>query len=127
MTWIDWLIVGVFFLISIALGTAFAKRAGQSLESCFVSNRQLSWWLAGSSMAATAFSSDTPLLLTGMVRRRGVWGIWEVLALSISTMLAVFVFAKLWKRANVMTEVEFVERRYSGRAAAWLRGFKAIY
>jgi Na+/proline symporter len=127
MTWIDWLIVAVFFLISVALGTAFTKRAGQSLESYFVSNRQLGWWLAGSSMAATAFSSDTPLLLTGMVRRRGVWGVWEILALSISTMLAVFVFAKLWKRANVMTEVEFVERRYSGRAAAWLRGFKAIY
>ncbi len=127
MTWIDWSIVAVFFLISLWLGTVFTKRAGESLESYFTSNRSLGWWLAGSSMAATAFSSDTPLLLTGMVRRRGVWGVWEVLALSISTMLAVFVFAKLWKRANVMTEVEFVERRYSGRAAAWLRGFKAIY
>ncbi|MBI4353776.1 MAG: Na+:solute symporter [Candidatus Omnitrophica bacterium] len=127
MTWIDWSVVAIFFLISIALGTVFTKRAGQSLESYFVSNRQLGWWLAGSSMAATAFSSDTPLLLTGMIRRRGVWGVWEVLALSISTMLAVFVFAKLWKRANVMTEVELVERRYSGGAAAWLRGFKTIY
>jgi Na+/proline symporter len=78
-------------------------------------------------MAATAFSSDTPLLITGMVRRRGIWGVWEVWALGISTMLAVFVFAKLWKRANVMTEVELVELRYSGRAAAFLRGFKAVY
>jgi len=127
MTGLDWGIIAGFFLISIAIGTMFTKRAGQSLESYFVSNRQLTWWLAGSSMAATAFSSDTPLLLTGMVRRRGIWGAWEVWALAISTMLAVFVFSKLWKRANVMTEVELVERRYGGGAAAALRGFKAVY
>ena len=127
MTWLDWSVVAGFFLISIGLGTVFTRRAGESLESYFTSNRSLGWWLAGTSMAATAFSSDTPLLLTGMVRRRGIWGVWEVLALAISTMLAVFVFAKLWKRAGVMTEVELVERRYSGGAAAWLRGFKAIY
>jgi SSS family solute:Na+ symporter len=127
MTWIDWLIVGGFCLMSLFLGTLFTKRAGQSLESYFVSDRRLGWWLAGTSMAATAFSSDTPLLVTGMVRRRGIWGVWEILALAISTMLVVFVFAKLWKRANVMTEVELVERRYAGKAAAILRGFKAVY
>jgi SSS family transporter len=127
MTFLDWLIVGVFFLISIVIGLACTTRAGKSLEAYFVSNRQLSWWLAGTSIAATAFSSDTPLLVTGMVRRRGVWGVWEVWALGISTMMAVFVFAKLWKRANVMTEVELVELRYHGRAAASLRGFKALY
>ncbi len=127
MHWIDWLIVGVFMLISVAIGLAVRRVAGQSLESYFVSNRTVGWWLAGTSIAATAFSSDTPLLLTGMVRRRGIWGVWEVWALGISTMLAVFVFAKLWKRANVMTEVELVELRYSGRAAAFLRGFKAVY
>ena len=77
-------------------------------------------------MAATAFSSDTPLLITGIVRRRGIWGVWEVWALGLSSMLAVFVFARLWKRTGVMTEVELVERRYSGRAAAFLRGFKAL-
>jgi len=127
MHWIDWGIVGGFCLISLILGTIFTKRASQSLEAYFVSNRKLGWWLAGTSMAATAFSSDTPLLVTGMVRRRGIWGTWEMQVLAISTMLAVFVFAKLWKRTGVMTEVEFVERRYSGRAAAILRGFKAIY
>ena len=78
-------------------------------------------------MAATAFSSDTPLLVTGIVRQKGIWGNWEIWALGISTMFAVFFFSKLWKRAGVMTEVELVEIRYSGRAAAVLRGFKAIY
>ena len=127
MHWVDWSIVGAFCLASLVLGVVLRRVAGQSLEAYFVSNRTLGWWLAGTSIAATAFSSDTPLLVTGMVRRRGVWGVWEVWALGISTMLTVFVFAKLWKRANVMTEVEFVERRYSGRSAAFLRGFKAVY
>ncbi|HEX9780797.1 MAG TPA: sodium:solute symporter family protein [bacterium] len=124
---IDWAIVGGFCAISLAIGLLARGRAGNSLEAYFVSGRRLGWWLAGTSMAATAFSSDTPLLITGMVRRRGIWGVWEVWVLGISTMLAVFVFARLWKRAGVMTEVELVERRYSGRAAAFLRGFKAIY
>ena len=127
MTWWDWSIVVGVCLSSLLIGTVFAKRAGQSLESYFASGHQLPWWLAGTSIAATAFSSDTPLLVTGMIRRRGIWGIWEVLVLSVSTMLAVFVFAKLWKRAGVLTEVELVERRYSGSAAAFLRGFKAMY
>ena len=127
MHWIDWTIVGLFCVVSLVLGTVFSRVAGQSLEAYFASNRRLGWWLAGTSIAATAFSSDTPLLVTGMVRRRGIWGNWELWALGISTMLAVFVFAKLWKRADVLTEVELVERRYSGRAAAFLRGFKAIY
>ncbi|MBI4598429.1 MAG: Na+:solute symporter [Candidatus Omnitrophica bacterium] len=127
MHWIDWTIVAAFCAISVAIGLAFRRLANQNLEAYFVSNRTLGWWLAGTSIAATAFSSDTPLLITGMVRRRGIWGVWEVWALGISTMLAVFVFARLWKRANVMTEVEFVERRYHGGAAAFLRGFKAVY
>ena len=127
MNWIDWSIVAAFCLASLALGVFFTGRGGKTLDTYFASDHRLSWWLAGTSMAATAFSSDTPLLITGMVRRRGIWGVWEVLSLSISTMLAVFVFAKLWKRANVLTEVEFVERRYSGKSAAFLRGFKALY
>ena len=127
MAWIDWGIVWAFCLISVLIGVFLRRLAGNNLESYFVSNRRLGWWLAGTSIAATAFSSDTPLLVTGMVRRRGIWGVWEVWALGISTMLTVFVFAKLWKRANVMTEVELVELRYSGRAAAFLRGFKALY
>ena len=120
MHWIDWTIVALFCLISVLIGVLLRRVAGKNLESYFVSNRALGWWLAGTSIAATAFSSDTPLLVTGMVRRRGIWGVWEVWALGISTMLTVFVFAKLWKRANVMTEVELVELRYSGKAAAFL-------
>ncbi len=127
MHWIDWAIVWAFCLISVLIGVWMSRAAGKSLEAYFVSNRRLGWWLAGTSIAATAFSSDTPLLITGMVRRRGIWGVWEVWALGISTMLTVFIFAKLWKRANVMTEVELVELRYSGKAAAFLRGFKALY
>ena len=127
MHWIDWTIVAVFCGASLVLGVLFSRVAGQSLEAYFASNRKLGWWLAGTSIAATAFSSDTPLLVTGMVRRRGVWGNWELWALAVSTMLTVFVFAKLWKRANVLTEVELVERRYSGKAAAFLRAFKALY
>lgn len=127
MHWIDWAIVAVFCGISLLLGLLFSRRAGQSLEAYFASSRRLGWFLAGTSIAATAFSSDTPLLITGMVRRKGVWGNWELWALGISTMMAVFVFAKLWKRAGVLTEVELVERRYSGKPAAFLRGFKAVY
>ncbi|MBI2173887.1 MAG: Na+:solute symporter [Candidatus Omnitrophica bacterium] len=127
MHWIDWSIVWSFCLASVLLGLLVRRSAAKSLESYFVSNRTLGWWLAGTSIAATAFSSDTPLLLTGMVRRRGIWGVWEIWALGVSTMLTVFVFSRFWKRANVMTEVELVELRYSGKAASFLRGFKALY
>lgn len=124
---IDWVIVGIYSLLSLWLGVALTKKASAGIESYFASERKLGWILAGTSMAATAFSSDTPLLVTGMVRQRGIWGNWEIWALGISTMFTVFFFAKLWKRAGVLTEVELVELRYSGRAAAFLRGFKALY
>lgn len=127
MQLIDWLIVFAFCGASLLLGLLLTKKASEGLESYFTSNRKLGWWLAGTSMAATSFSSDTPLLITGIVRQKGIWGNWEVWGLAMSTMLAVFFFSKLWKRAGVMTEVEFVERRYSGKPAAFLRGFKALY
>lgn len=127
MIWIDWVIVAFFCITSIGLGLLLTKKAEKGMESFFASDRSLGWWLAGTSMAATAFSSDTPLLVTGIVRRKGIWGNWEIWALAISTMFAVFFFSKLWKRAGVLTEVEFVELRYSGKEAAFLRGFKALY
>ena len=127
MQLLDWMVIGIYSLISLWLGVVLTKKASEGIEAYFVSNRKLGWWLAGTSMAATAFSSDTPLLVTGIVRQRGIWGNWEIWALAISTMFAVFFFSKLWKRAGVMTEVELVELRYSGRPAAFLRGFKAIY
>ena len=127
MHWIDWTIVAAFCGFSLLVGLLVREKSGKSLEAYFTSNRTLGWWLAGTSIAATAFSADTPLLVSGMVRRKGVWGVWEVWALGLSTTLAVFVFSKLWKRASVMTEVELVERRYSGKPAAFLRFFKAVY
>lgn len=127
MNLIDWIIVAGFCVASVLLGMLLTKKASEGLESYFASGRSLSWWLAGTSMAATAFSSDTPLLVTGIVRRKGIWGNWEIWALSISTMLAVFFFSKLWKRSGVLTEVQFVEERYGGKPASFLRGFKAIF
>ncbi|MBI3313244.1 MAG: Na+:solute symporter [Candidatus Omnitrophica bacterium] len=127
MQTLDWIVVLIYCLISLFLGVALTKKASEGIESYFASGRKLAWWLAGTSMAATAFSSDTPLLITGIVRRRGIWGNWEVWALAISTMFAVFFFSKLWKRSGVLTEVELVELRYSGKGAAVLRGIKAIY
>lgn len=124
---IDWLVVAVYCVASVIFGIVLSKKASQGIESYFAGNRSISWWLAGTSMAATAFSSDTPLLVTGITRSRGLWGNWEIWALGISTMLAVFFFSKLWKRTGVLTEVEFVEFRYSGKAASFLRGFKAVY
>ncbi len=127
MQTLDWIVVAVYCVASLGLGLALTKKASSGVESYFLSERRLGWWLAGTSMAATAFSSDTPLLVTGIVRRRGVWGNWEIWALAISTMAAVFFFSKLWKRSGVMTEVELSEIRYSGKSAAFLRGFKALY
>ncbi len=124
---IDWTIVALYCVASLILGIILSKKASQGIESYFAGNRKVTWWLAGTSMAATAFSSDTPLLVTGITRSRGLWGNWEIWSLGISTMLAVFFFSKLWKRTGVLTEVEFVELRYTGKPASFLRGFKALY
>ena len=98
---IDWAIVAIYCVASLVLGVILSKKASQGMESYFAGNRNLSWWLAGTSMAATAFSSDTPLLVTGITRSKGIWGNWEIWSLAISTMLAVFFFSRLWKRAGV--------------------------
>lgn len=127
MQTIDWLIILVYCTASLAIGLYFTRKAASNVRSYFAADGGLNWFLAGTSMAATAFSSDTPLLITGIVRQKGIWGNWEVWALGISTMAAVFIFSKLWKRTGVLTEVEFTELRYSGRSASFLRGFKAIY
>jgi len=124
---LDWLVVTVYCTASLILGIVLSKKASQGIESYFAGNRNIPWWLAGTSMAATAFSSDTPLLVTGITRSRGIWGNWEIWVLGISTMFAVFFFSKLWKRTGVLTEVEFVELRYAGKPASFLRGFKALY
>jgi solute:Na+ symporter, SSS family len=127
MQLIDWSIVFLYFLFSLAIGIYFYKRAGKNTESYFLSGRQLPWWIAGLSMVATTFAADTPLAVTELVGQNGIAGNWLWWNMLLGGMLTVFFFAKLWRRANILTDVEFVELRYSGKSASFLRGFKAIY
>src|SRR5207248_7382718 len=126
-TVVDWAIVAAYFILSAGIGFAFTKKGGESLSEYFLSGRQVPWWLAGASMVATTFAADTPLVVTGMVATKGVAGNWLWWCFVMSGMLTVFFFARLWRRAHVMTDIEFVEVRYSGRPATFLRGFRAIY
>jgi solute:Na+ symporter, SSS family len=127
LTAIDWAIVAAYFILSLAIGFAFTKRGGESLSEYFLSGRNVTWWLAGTSMVATTFAADTPLVVTGLVSAHGVAGNWLWWNMLMSGMLTVFFFARLWRRARVMTDVEFAEIRYSGDPAAVLRGFRALY
>jgi solute:Na+ symporter, SSS family len=127
ITAIDWAIVAAYFLMSTVIGLMFTKRGGESLNEYFLSGRNVSWWLAGASMVATTFAADTPLVVTGLVVAHGVAGNWLWWNMVMSGMLTVFFFARLWRRANVMTDVEFAEIRYSGAPARFLRGFRALY
>jgi solute:Na+ symporter, SSS family len=124
---IDWAIVFGYFALSTVIGFLFTKRGGESLDEYFLSGRQVPWWLAGAAMVATTFAADTPLVVTGLVAARGVAGNWIWWNMVMSGMLTVFFFARLWRRARVMTDVEFAEIRYAGRPAAFLRGFRALY
>jgi Na+/proline symporter len=124
---IDWAIVVGYFVLSTTIGFIFTKRGGESLEEYFLSGRQVPWWLAGAAMVATTFAADTPLVVTGLVAKNGVAGNWLWWNMVMSGMLTVFFFARLWRRARVMTDVEFAEIRYSGKQAAFLRGFRALY
>ena len=124
---IDWAIVIGYFALSMGIGLVFTKKGGESIEEYFLSGRNVSWWLAGASMVATTFAADTPLVVTGLVFANGVAGNWLWWSFLMSGMLTVFFFARLWRRAGVMTDVEFAELRYSGRPAAALRGFRALY
>jgi SSS family solute:Na+ symporter len=123
----DWLVVTLYFLISAAIGLAYTRKASRSLADYFVSGRALPWWLAGTSMVATTFAADTPLAVAGFVAKYGVAGNWLWWNGAFSGVLTVFFFARLWRRAGVLTDVEFAELRYGGRPAAVLRGFRALY
>ncbi len=123
----DWLIVVLYFVASIAIGLAATGRAGKSLAEYFVSGRSLPWWLAGTSMVATTFAADTPLAVAGLVGKYGVAGNWLWWNAALSGVLTVFFFARLWRRAGVLTDVEFAELRYGGKPAAALRGVRAVY
>ncbi|HJU66906.1 MAG TPA: sodium:solute symporter family protein [Gemmatimonadaceae bacterium] len=127
LTLLDWAIIVGYFVVSAGIGFYFTRRGGSSLTEYFVSGRSVPWWLAGVSMVATTFAADTPLVVTGFVATRGVAGNWVWWSFVMSGMLTVFFFARLWHRAKVLTDVELAEVRYSGRPAAILRGFRALY
>ena len=127
LTTLDWVIVALYFLFNIGIGLYYKARAGSSISEFFVSGRNVPWWLAGTSMVATTFAADTPLAVTGMVARGGIAGNWLWWNFVASGMLTVFFYARLWRRSGVMTDIEFSEIRYSGKPAAFLRGFRALY
>ncbi len=127
VTALDWGIIAAFFVISLVIGLASAKTAGSSAKEFFLSGRNMPWWLLGVSMVATTFSADTPNLVTDIVRKNGVAGNWAWWAFLLTGMLTVFVYAKLWRRSEATTDLEFYEMRYSGKGAAFLRAFRAIY
>ena len=127
LTSIDWIIAAICLLICFVPALFFGKRAGRSTSEFFVSGRAVPWWLAGLSMVATTFSSDTPNLVTDIVRRTGVAGTWVWWAFVLTGVATVFFYARLWRRSGVMTDLEFYEIRYSGKAASVVRGFRALY
>ena len=123
----DWAAIVGYLLITLVLGLYFRRRSGKSTEDYFVSGRNVSWWLAGTSMVATTFAADTPLVVTGLVYRNGIAGNWFWWSFLPSGMMTVFLFARLWRRSGLLTDVQFAEMRYSGKPAAFLRGFRALY
>lgn len=124
---LDWALIFGFFAIFLLIGIFVAKRSGKDSKEFFLSGQNMPWWLLGISMVATTFSADTPNLVTDIVRQNGISGNWVWWTFLITGMLTVFVYAKLWRRSKVLTDLEFYELRYSGKEAAFLRGFRAIY
>lgn len=124
---VDWVFLTGYFIVSLTIGVLATKRASSSVSEFFLSGRTMPWWLLGVSLVATTFSTDTPNVVTDMVRTHGVAGNWLWFAFALTGMLTVFVYAKLWRRSGLLTDLEFYELRYSGRGAAFLRGFRALY
>ena len=127
LTFADWWAIAGYLGITLAMGLYFRRRSGRSTEDYFVSGREVTWWLAGTSMVATTFAADTPLAVTGLVYKYGISGNWLWWSFLPSGMMTVFLFARLWRRSGLLTDVQFAELRYSGRPAAFLRGFRALY
>jgi len=127
LTPLDWSVIAGYLVLTLFLGLYFRRRSSESTAEYFVSGRQAPWWLAGTSMVATTFAADTPLVVTGLVYTQGIAGNWLWWSFLPSGMMTVFLFARLWKRSGLLTDVEFAEMRYSGRPAAFLRGFRAVY
>ncbi|HEV8429392.1 MAG TPA: sodium:solute symporter family protein [Pyrinomonadaceae bacterium] len=124
---LDWTVIAAYFLFNLSIGLYYARKATGSTSEFFLSGRNVPWWLAGTSMVATTFAADTPLAVTGFVAKNGIAGNWLWWNFVMSGMLTVFLYARLWRRAGVMTDIEFAELRYSGKPAAFLRGFRALY
>ena len=127
LTSFDWLVIVFYFLFNLGIGIYYARRVRGNTNEFFLSGRDVPWWLAGTSMVATTFAADTPLAVTGFVAKNGIAGNWLWWNFVMSGMMTVFLYARLWRRAGVMTDVEFAELRYSGKPAAFLRGFRALY
>src|SRR5436853_3850955 len=127
LDFLDWSIIALYFAFNVAVGLYYKRRAGRSTAEFFLSGRNVPWWLAGTSTVATTFAADTPLVVTGLVAKNGIAGNWLWWNLLASGMLTVFFYARLWRRAGVMTDIEFSELRYAGPPAAFLRGFRALY
>ena len=127
LQFLDWVIIVGYFLITLAIGVFFTRRAGKSLSEFFVSGRSLPWWIAGTSMVATTFAADTPLAVTGLIVKNGLAGNWFWWAFAMGGMFTVFVYARLWRRAEVMTDVELIRIRYGGSAASGLRYLRSVY
>ncbi len=127
LQFIDWAVVILFFILSLVIGLISYRKSGSSSSEYFLSGRSMSWWLLGISMVATTFSADTPNLVTDIIRKNGVAGNWVWWAFCLTGMLTVFVYAKLWRRSGIMTDLEFYELRYSGKEAKYLRAFRALY
>jgi Na+/proline symporter len=127
LTSIDWIVIVGYLLINLLIGIYYRRRASGNTAEFFISGREVSWWLAGTSMVATTFAADTPLLVCGLVARQGIAGNWIWWGFCFGGMLTVFFFARYWRRAEILTDVQFVEVRYGGKPAAFLRGFKSIY
>jgi Na+/proline symporter len=127
ITYGDWLVVAAYFLVNLLIGLYYRKKASGSTGDYFLSGREVSWWLAGTSMVAATFAADTPLAVTGLVATQGIAGNWFWWSMCFSGMMTVFFFARLWRRAEITTDAELVELRYAGKPAAFLRGFRALY
>jgi solute:Na+ symporter, SSS family len=127
LTGLDWIVIAAYFAVNLAIGAYYYRKASSSVGEFFLSGRSVPWWLAGTSMVATTFGADTPLVVSALVYKYGIAGNWFWWSFALSGMLTVFFFARLWRRAGVMTDMEFAELRYSGRPAAFLRGFRALY
>ncbi len=127
LTGLDWFVIAAYFAVNLGIGFFYMKRASGNVGEFFLSGRNVPWWLAGTSMVATTFGADTPLVVTGLIYNQGIAGNWLWWSFCLSGMLTVFFFAPLWRRARVLTDMEFAELRYSGPAATFLRGFRALY